>query len=83
MAPARFEAHRCHADGRDRNIEPHIIEACLIISGAKPGVAGIYNRAKYATQKKVALERWATHVTSLVTDQPGAKVLPMKRKRGR
>jgi hypothetical protein len=41
-------------------IAPHIIEAALNhISGAKAGVAGIYNRATYSTEKKAALERWA------------------------
>ena len=65
------------------NIEPHIIEACVNhISGAKAGVAGIYNRATYAAEKRVALQRWAEHVEGLVSGQE-AKVLPMKRKRGR
>ena len=40
--------------------EPHIIEVCVNhISGHRAGVAGVYNRAAYATAKRAALERWA------------------------
>lgn len=49
-------------------IAPHIIEACLNhLSGHKGGVAGVYNRATYAPEKKAALERWAAHVERLVS----------------
>jgi integrase len=48
-------------------VAPHIVEACLNhVSGAKASVAGIYNRAAYAAEKKAALERWASHVEDLV-----------------
>jgi integrase len=51
-------------------IAPHIVEAVLNhISGAKAGVAGTYNRAAYAPEKKAALERWAAHVEGLVSGQ--------------
>jgi integrase len=51
-------------------IAPHIIEAILNhISGAKAGVAGIYNLAQYTIEKREALERWAAHVASLVADR--------------
>jgi hypothetical protein len=33
-------------------------------------IAGTYNRAAYAAQKKAALERWAAHVEG-VTDRRG------------
>jgi integrase len=49
-------------------IPPHIVEAVLNhVSGAKAGVAGIYNRAAYAPEKKAALERWGGHVEALVS----------------
>jgi integrase len=42
-------------------IMPHVIEAILNhVSGHKAGVAGVYNRASYAEQKREALEAWAT-----------------------
>jgi integrase len=41
-------------------IQPHVIEAVVNhISGHKGGVAGVYNRATYAVEKRTALERWA------------------------
>jgi integrase len=50
----------------DLGILPHVIEAILNhISGHKSGVAGIYNRATYAKEKREALNLWAAHVTGL------------------
>ena len=48
-------------------VTPHVIEAVVNhISGHKGGVAGVYNRAAYAPEKKAALELWANHVSSVV-----------------
>jgi integrase len=45
---------------------PHVIEAILNhISGHKGGVAGIYNRATYAKEKRQALDTWAAYVAKL------------------
>jgi integrase len=64
-------------------IPPHIVEACLNhISGAKAGVAGVYNRAAYAPEKRAALERWAAHIEGLTSGKPAAKVVAL-RERGR
>jgi integrase len=58
-------------------VAPHIVEAALNhVSGAKAGVAGTYNRAAYAAEKKAALERWAQHVEGLVTGR-SAIVVPL------
>jgi len=60
-------------------IAPHVVEAALNhVSGAKAGVAGTYNRAAYAAEKKAALERWAAHVEGLVSGK-AAKVVPLLR----
>ena len=57
-------------------IEPHIVEAILNhVSGAKSGkegVAGIYNRARYLTQKIDALNRWAAHLIGVVEGKADA-----------
>jgi integrase len=46
---------------------PHVIEAVLNhMSGHKAGVAGIYNRATYAKEKREALDAWAEHLSKLV-----------------
>ena len=48
-------------------IQPHVIEAVLNhVSGHKGGIAGIYNRAQYSTEKAQALARWDEHVASVV-----------------
>jgi integrase len=49
-------------------IPPHIVEACVNhISGkAKAGVAGVYNKALYLTERREALTAWAEFVDSLV-----------------
>jgi integrase len=48
-------------------ILPHIVEAVVNhVSGHKGGVAGIYNRAAYDTEKRDALDRWAEHVLAIV-----------------
>ena len=58
--------------------QPHVIEAVLNhVSGHKAGVAGIYNRALYAAEKRQALELWAEHVRSHV-DRTEAKVVPLR-----
>lgn len=49
----------------DLGVQPHVIEAVLNhLSGHRAGVAGIYNRARYDTEKREALERWARHLIS-------------------
>jgi len=49
-------------------VQPHIIEAALNhVSGeSKRGVAGIYNRARYADDIRKALQAWADYVDGLV-----------------
>jgi len=60
-------------------IAPHIIEAILNhISGHKSGVAGIYNRAIYAEEKKRALQRWAGYVEEIVSGRQPAKVVQLR-----
>jgi integrase len=44
-------------------VAPHVVEAVVNhVSGHKAGVAGIYNRATYASEKRAALQRWADHL---------------------
>jgi hypothetical protein len=45
---------------------PHVIEAVLNhVSGHRAGVAGIYNRARYAGEMREALERWSDHIAAI------------------
>ncbi len=55
----------CATGMADLGIGPHIIEAILNhISGAKSGVAGIYNRSKYDDERRRALAAWVAHTTN-------------------
>lgn len=63
----------------DLGIQPHIIEAILNhVSGHKNGVAGIYNRAGYEREKRMALDLWAEHLTAIV-EKRESNVTPLKR----
>jgi hypothetical protein len=53
--------------------QPHIIEAILgHVSGHKAGVAGVYNRAAYRSEKAAALQRWADLLERAVAPLPAA-----------
>jgi integrase len=65
----------------DLGVLPHVIEAVLNhVSGHKAGVAGIYNRSTYATEKRAALDRWASHIRVIIAQSEGANVTRLARK---
>ena len=83
-APWRLHDLRrtCATGMAEIGVAPHVVEACLNhVSGAKSGVAGVYNRAQYAAEKRAALERWAAHVEGMVAGRT-AKVLALHGKAG-
>jgi integrase len=55
-------------------VPPHVIEAALnhVSGDSKRGVAGIYNRARYAVEIRKALQAWADHIDALVNGAPVA-----------
>jgi integrase len=58
---------------------PHVIEAVLNhVSGQRAGVAGIYNRALYKTEKAQALAKWAAHVLAVAKGQK-SNIRPLRR----
>jgi integrase len=62
----------------DLDVDPHVIEAALNhTSGAKRGVAGIYNRSSYERQKRIALDLWAEHVLAIVEGRE-SKIVPLR-----
>ena len=80
-APWRLHDLRRTAATRmaDLGVQPHVIEAVLNhISGHKAGVAGVYNRASYANEKRRALDLWAEHVVASVSDR-SSNIVPLKR----
>jgi integrase len=51
-------------------ILPHVIESVVNhISGHKSGVAGIYNLATYAEEKRFALQAWADYLDQLISTE--------------
>lgn len=57
----------CSTGMNEIGVQPHVVEAVLNhVSGSRAGVAGVYNRASYATEKRAALDAWAAHVTAVV-----------------
>lgn len=59
-------------------IRPDVIELAVNhVSGARGGIAGVYNRSELMPERRAALERWAAHVEGLVSGQ-AAKVVPLR-----
>jgi integrase len=80
MPPFRLHDLRrtCATHMGELKVFPHIIEAVLNhVSGHKAGVAGVYNLAQYADEKREALARWASHIEWLIASRPTDNVVPM------
>ena len=78
MGPGRLhDLRRTAVTGMaELGVPPHVVEAAVNhISGHKAGVAGIYNRATYAREKRAALDRWAEHVLAIASGNT-ASVMP-------
>ncbi len=56
----------------------HVVEALLNHkSGSIRGVAAVYNRYSYDTEKRAAAEAWARHVEALVSGEPRGNVVEL------
>jgi len=64
------------------SIPPHIVEAVLNhLSGAKAGVAGVYNRAAYLRERRSALFAWADYIDRIMDQDAGGasdNVVPLR-----
>ena len=78
MAAPRPEANHGHHHVRDRRRTPCRGGAAEPQVGSQSGVAGVYNRARYSEQKRIALERWAAHVKAAVSGAKIENVVPMR-----
>jgi integrase len=66
----------------DSGVQPHVIEAVLNhVSGHKAGVAGVYNRAAYAAEKRAALDMLASYIKTALAQSEGTNVRRLKRGR--
>jgi integrase len=53
----------CATQMGELGVLPHVVEQALNhVSGAKAGVAGVYNRSKMTDAVRAALQQWADHV---------------------
>lgn len=72
LEPLQWRLHdlrrTCATGMADRlGVMPHIVEAVLNhASGHKAGVAGVYNRAKYETSVRSAMESWSSFLRKSV-----------------
>jgi integrase len=73
----------CSTVMHDRlGISPWIVEAVLNHTGGhKRGPAGVYNRASYTTEKRIALEKWAQHLEGLVTGTKAGTIIKMPKRK--
>ena len=63
----------------ESKVLPHVIEAVLNhVSGHKSGVAGIYNRSTYETEKRAALGVLASYIKTAIAKSEGANVRRLK-----
>lgn len=59
-------------------IAPHVVER--VIAHVQGGVAGVYNKAEYAVERRRALERWAAWVDEMITGVPATgEVVSLRR----
>ena len=65
----------------DLDIAPHIIETTINhVSGFRAGVAGVYNKNRYAVRVRAALDKWADHLMAVVEGSSGDVVRLGKRR---
>ena len=77
IADARLhDLRRTFASGLQKlGAAPHVIDKALNHSSVIKGVASVYMRATYATERRAATEQWGQHIAALLTAQTGAAEL--------
>jgi integrase len=74
------DLRRTFASGCARlGIAVHVVEAALNHrSGSIRGIAAVYNRYDYGTEKRAAMQTWARHVEAIVSGEAQANVVSLK-----
>jgi integrase len=57
-------------------VQPHVAEA--VLNHLPPKLIRTYDRNTYAAEKRDALDKWATHLKTMVAQATGANVTPIK-----
>jgi integrase len=78
------DLRRTLATGLQRlGVRFEVTEAVLNhVSGAKGGVAGIYQRHDWKEEKRAALDAWARHVAAILKPADKSNVVPLDRAKG-
>ena len=73
------DLRRTLATGMQRlGVRFEVTEAILNhVGGSRSGVAGIYQRHDWGPEKKVALQSWADHITSVLTSADKSNVVQL------
>jgi integrase len=74
------DLRRTVATGLQRlGVRLEVTEAVLNhISGSRGGIAGVYQRHDWATEKRAALDGWAAHVGAIIEGRRAANVLQLR-----
>jgi integrase len=74
------DLRRTLATGMQRlGVRFEVTEAILNhVSGAKSGVAGVYQRHNWAVEKRTAIEAWACHVAGLLVEKDDSNVIALR-----
>src|SRR5262245_12565825 len=59
-------------------VQPHIAEA--VLNHLPPKLIRTYDRNTYAAEKRDALDKWATHLKTVIAQATGANVAALKQK---
>ena len=84
MAWNVHDIRRTVATGLQRlGVRLEVTEALLNhISGSRGGIAGVYQRHDWASEKRAALDSWAAHVLAAIKQKPPIdKVITLTRKK--
>jgi integrase len=81
LAPWRLhDLRRTLATGMQRlGVRFEVTEAILNhLSGAKSGIAGVYQRHHWADEKRTAIEAWASHVAGLLVEKDNSNLVALR-----
>lgn len=73
------DLRRSVASGMARiGVELHVIERCLNhVSGSFGGIVAVYQKHKYETETRAALEAWGRHIDAILSGKPAGNVVEL------
>ena len=72
------DLRRSAASHMARFAPPYVVDKVLNhTTGAISGIAAIYNRHRYLTERQAALEAWSRHIETLIDPETATNVVPL------